>query len=178
MMRQFFVELELTKATWLRHVFLVILQFWPLFFCETVQISVLKCGHWKACRGGFYRCKNRPQRIATLLHCYTTEIWNQIYELICPYPNHSYYSYWKGICNTATQWAKYVKKTVHYFRLITRLKINGSDKKISANIYFSFLYNHPNIRGVHIMQKWQEFQKAPFKVKMENQMTKLSKGDI
>ena len=81
-----------------------------IVFCETVQISVLKCGHWKACRGGFYRCKNRPQRIATLLHCYTTEIWNQIYELICPYPNHSYYSYWKGICNTATQWANTRKK--------------------------------------------------------------------
>ena len=70
------------------------------------------------------------------------------------------------------------KKTVHYFRLIPRLKINGSDKKNFSKHLFCFLYNHPNRRGVHIMQKWQEFQKAPFKVKMANQMTKLSKVDI
>ena len=138
MMRQFFVELELTKATWLRHVFLVILQFWPLFFCETVQISVLKCGHWKACRGGFYRCKNRPQRIATLLHCYTTEIWNQIYELICPYPNHSYYSYWKGICNTATQWANTWKKQCTILDWYLGLKLMGVIKKFQQTFILVF----------------------------------------
>ena len=83
-----------------------------IVFCETVQISVLKCGHWKACRGGFYRCKNRPQRIATD-YCIviTTKIWHQIYELICPY--HSELNHGKSVQDKARLSSK---AKINFFR--------------------------------------------------------------